>query len=132
MFEVDVTEYSDKPWIPGLPTLRDPSYLSNIRIVKISASTHRGAASDDYTTFKIELASSEHVAISSDRTSYHGQRSSLFSRQLLIEVSRLSHMSHLSSGVSQTRISERLGELTVWRCALCHRDSPYLELGFNK
>ena len=86
VFEIDVTEYSDEPWIPGLPTPRDPSYLSNIRIVKISASTHRGAASDDYTTFKIELTSPEHAAISFDRTSYHDQHSSLFSDYGLSDI----------------------------------------------
>jgi len=77
----DVTAHGSNPWIPGLPTPRDPSYLSDIKTVKIAARSHIPDADGGYAMFQVELVNSTHKAISFDRISYHGEHPSLFSHQ---------------------------------------------------
>ena len=76
---IDVTGHRSNPWIPGLPTPRDPSFLSDIRTVKIAAYSRRLDAHKDHITFQVELTNSTHRAISFNRISHYSQRLPTFS-----------------------------------------------------
>jgi len=77
----DVTEHDSNPWISGLPTLKDPSYLSDIRTIKITAHSRDPDDDQRHTIFKTEFVNSTHKAISFDRVSYHSDTPSSFSYQ---------------------------------------------------
>ena len=81
---IKVTGHGFNPWIPGLPTPRDSSYLSDIRTVKITTHSHPGEVPN--VTFKIELANSTRGPISFDRTSYYPENTSDFSHQGFLEI----------------------------------------------
>ena len=83
---VDVTEHASNPWISGLPTPRDPSYLLDIKTVKITARSLIPDPEGDYAAFQIELVNSTHRIISFDRTSYHGENPTIFSHRGLLNV----------------------------------------------
>ena len=76
---IDVTDHRSNPWIPGLPTPRDPSFLSDIRTVKIAAHSRSLDAFKDYIMFKVELTSSTHRTTSFNRISRYSQRLPIFS-----------------------------------------------------
>ena len=78
---IDVQKHDFNPWIPGIPTPRDSSYLSDIRTVKISAHSL-----DTYITFKIELANSTHRAISFDRISRFCHHPVVYIRKGFLDV----------------------------------------------
>jgi len=83
---IEVTDHYHNPWIPGLSTFKDSSYLSDIRTVKIAAYSHNLDVSEDHITFKIELVNSAHRAISFDRISYADEDPSLFSLQGFLDI----------------------------------------------
>ena len=78
---IDVTRHLSDPWIPGLPTPRDSSYISDIRTIKITADSRNPDDDERHIMFKIEFVNSTHKAISFDRVSYYSDRPSSFSYQ---------------------------------------------------
>ena len=84
---IDVTDYEYDPWIPGLPTPRDSSRLSDIRIVEIAAHSRSvGARGGPNVTLKIELMTPTHGSISFDRISYFPEPTYKFSRERFPEI----------------------------------------------
>ena len=81
VFMIDVTRYLCNPWIPRLPTPRDLSYLSDIRVIKITAHSHNLHHDKRHIMFKIKLMNSAHKAISFDRVSHYSDSLSGFSCQ---------------------------------------------------
>ena len=86
VLKIDVTEHHSDPWIPGLPTSRNLSYLSDIRTVKFSADPCNLYTSAWEVAFKIELMNSTHRSISFDRTSDFPINPSDFSYQGFPEI----------------------------------------------
>jgi len=85
---IDVTEHKFSPWIPGLPTPSNSSYLSDIRTVKIPAHPRNKCGTEDHATFKIELIDSNHRTTSFDRISYRGNHPSEFSHRGFLDAFR--------------------------------------------
>ena len=83
---IDVTEHRCDPWVPDLPTLRDTSYLSDIRTIKITAHSRNPDADRDHIAFGTELVNSTHKAISFDRISNYSKYPFGFSYQGLLGI----------------------------------------------
>jgi len=83
---IDVTKRLSIPWIPGLPTPRDSSYLSDIKTIKISAHSRTLNSRERHTMFRTELVNSKQQAISFDRMSYYSYVPSDFLSQDLLGI----------------------------------------------
>jgi len=83
---IDVTDHFHNPWVPGLPTLRDSSYFSDVKTVKIAARSHNLDVREDHITFKIELVNPARGATSFDRISYADEHPHLFSLRGLLDI----------------------------------------------
>jgi len=78
---IDVTKHLSNVWIPGLPTPRDLSYLSDIKTIKVAAHWHDLEADETNIIFKTMFVNSTNKAISFDRVSYYSDGPSGFSYQ---------------------------------------------------
>ena len=83
---IDVTKDGFDPWVPGLPTPRNPSYLSDVKTVKISAYSRYWNVREEHIVFGIELVGFAHASISFNRLSYHDKRPSHFRNDWLFDV----------------------------------------------
>ena len=83
---IDVTKHGSDPWIPTLPTPRDPSYLSDIKTIKVVAPSCHRTIHEDHVTFRTEFANSARRAVSFDRTSYYGDYPYFFSSRGFLDV----------------------------------------------
>ena len=83
---IDVTEDRSYPWISGLPTPRDPSFLSDIKPVKIAAHTRNIGARKNCITFKVELTSSTRGTISFNRISRYSKHPPVFSHKGFLDI----------------------------------------------
>ena len=83
---VNGAKHHSGPRIPGLPTPRDSSYLSDIRTLKIATKSGDPGADEHRITFKIELANSAHRAISFDRISWYHEYPSALSHRGFLDI----------------------------------------------
>jgi len=83
---VNATKRHYGPRIPGLPTPRDSSYLSDIRTVKIATHSDYMGANKDRSTLKIDLVNSTLRAISFGRILWSHEHPSALSRQGFLDI----------------------------------------------
>jgi len=104
---IDVTEHQSNPWIPGLPTPHDSSYLSDIRTVKIAARSYDQDSDEDCLRFTIELVSSTRKAISFDRVSCYSEYPTFFSHEGFLDI-----FENVETGSVETLCFDRYPVLT--------------------
>ena len=75
----DVTGYLSDPWTLGIPALRDSSYLSDIKTIKISARSRDPGES--HVTFRTEFVNSTHKTLSFNRISCYSNNLSDYSHR---------------------------------------------------